>query len=99
MDKLRIEMWNTLKINGGYYGLLINFTNVIYQFGAIVKPHSETHLVVNIAYTAMTMTSILLYLLSYYKKNTVYIFPAFAIVAVRNVIRMIDLEGTTSHIT
>ena len=99
MDKLRIAMWKTLQINGGYYGVLVILSNCVFQFKAIVKPFSDTHRMVNIIYSATTVISILLYILAYYKKNTKFILPAFSIVMLRNAIRLFDFEGTVAHLT
>ena len=94
---LRKEMWNTLRNTGGSYGLLINITNIIWQYGAITKPYSDTHRKVNIVYSVFTAISLFFYWLSRYKKNSTYMFPAYTIVATRNVLRLIDLENTRMY--
>ena len=45
------------------------------------------------------MTSFALYALSYYWNNTAYIFVAYAIVSIRNAIRMCDFEDTRSYMS
>ena len=47
---------------------------------------------VNLIYTFFTVLSLILYKLSYYKRDLNFIFYAYAIVAVRTIIRLFDFE-------
>ena len=44
------------------------------------------------------MISFLIYGLAKWKNNSNYVFPAYAIVAVRNVVRLFDFEETRFHV-
>jgi len=57
-------------------------------------PKSQLQIQVNIAYTIMTIISLSAYAFSYYRKDPWYIFPAFYIVAIRNTVRMLDIEDS-----
>jgi hypothetical protein len=63
---------------------------------AISDPLSTSHLVVNIIYSICTVSSLIFYIMFHYTNKNRYYFPSFAIVAVRNVIRMNDFEDTIS---
>ena len=41
IDILRTEMWKKLQHNGGYFGLLINCTNLYVQYGVIKNPRTD----------------------------------------------------------
>ena len=92
-------MWNDLQKNGGYYGLLMNFSNILYQYNAITKPYSERHMLVNIIYSVFTVISLSLYWVAYCKKKTQYITPAFLIVAFRNILRLFDFEESVQFMS
>jgi hypothetical protein len=64
---------------------------------AIITPYSDTHRNVNIIYTVATAVSLTLYMLSYYYKKTNLIIPAYSVVAIRNLIRLVDFEETRLH--
>ena len=48
----------------------------------------------NIIYSVSSIVSLSLYWVSRYPKKTNYIVPAYAIVALRSVVRLCDLENT-----
>ena len=99
MRMLRKRMWNTLRNTGGAYGMILNITNIFFQYGAITKPYSDAHRNVNIVYSACTIVSLFLYWLSRYKNNSSYIFPAYLVVAMRNTVRLVDLENTRFYMS
>ena len=49
-------------------------------------------------YTICTIISLLLYLIAYCKNKTALIPPAYAIVAIRNGVRLIDFEDSVSFL-
>ena len=62
-------MWKTLEDNGGYWGLAINFSNILYQIKALANPLSDLHMKVNIIYSLCTFLSLSTYLMSWYNKK------------------------------
>ena len=74
------------------WGVLINIANIFYQLEAIFTSPSVLSKVVNVLYSIGTIISLTLFGRAYYKKNANLIFPAFAIVALRNTVRMLDIE-------
>ena len=72
--------------------MCVNISNIFYQVNAIARPLNNQHLMVNLIYTFFTVLSLILYKLSYYKRDLNFIFYAYAIVAVRTIIRLFDFE-------
>lgn len=52
------------------------------------------HMYVNIGYSVMTVASMMLFAMAFKWKESKYIFPAYAIVAFRNSIRLFDMEDS-----
>ena len=76
LQKLKDDIWEKLIFNGAEWGIILNCSNVIYQFNSFRNPESEAHLTMNYVYSAFTVTSITLYILGYCK-NSKYITPAY----------------------
>ena len=52
------------------------------------------HLYVNIGYFVVTIVSMILFAMAYKWKDSKYIFPGFALVALRMAIRLFDFEDS-----
>ena len=61
---------------------------------AFINPKSKIHMYVNIGYTVMTVTSMVLFTIAFKWKTSKYMFPAYALVALRVAIRLFDAEDS-----
>ena len=99
IDILRNNMWKKLQSNGGYFGLCLNFINLFLQFGVFKSPKTDQLKLMNIIYFCCTMVSLLLYLIAYCKNKTSLIFAAYAIVALKTSVRLMDFENSRSFLS
>ena len=58
------------------------------------NPESQVHMYVNIGYTLVNIASVLLFIIAFKWKANKLIFYAYALVAIRNAIRLLDLEDS-----
>ena len=99
MEKERKDLEENLILIGGKYAMFINASNMVYQLITFIDPTSTRHLIVNTVYTMNTIISCGLCWAGYRHNKIGCIFPGYALCAVRNVIRMIDIEDTVPHIS
>jgi hypothetical protein len=78
--------------------MFINFINLASEIHDIFKPYSESHRIVNLIYLVFTLTSLVLYGLSYCK-NYNFIVQAYSVVAIMNLVRLADFEQTRYHMS
>jgi hypothetical protein len=91
-----MEHWGYQNDIARITGIFLTCSNLIYSIGAHFTPKNENHIKINIAYTCMSLTSIILFVASFKKKNHNYNFAALIIVTFRNITRFWDFENTYS---
>lgn len=88
------EHWGQQNNNARIWGILIALFNLVYSLGALFSPMNENHFKINIAYTCMSFSSLILFVVSFKMKNFNYNFAALIIVTCRNITRLFDIEGS-----
>jgi hypothetical protein len=89
-----MEHWEHQNDMARIWGLVLTFSNLIYSIGAHFTPMNENHFKINIAYSCMSLVSIILFVASFKKKNYNYNFVALIIITCRNITRFWDFEET-----
>ena len=75
------------------WAIMCTISNLIAQISAMLKPYSMQHYKVNIYYTIVSLTVILMIGLSLKEGNYLrLIFPAMMLTHLRNLIRLLDFE-------
>jgi len=94
-DNIVEEFWFRRHQEARRWVWLCSLSNLLYQVIALRKPRNENHFWVNVYYTACTLVTLTLTLVSYKsKKLSVLVLPAMLLMQIRNSIRFLDLEDT-----
>ena len=73
----------------------MNLSNLTFQIPALLNPKNETHFMMNIYYTILSIVLFAITIFSYKsKKHAILSLPVLFILNIRQSFRLIDLEGT-----
>ena len=89
------DYWLQRMKDAQQWGILVNFSNIIFQLGAILKPKTPEHKLVNQAYSIFTIFSLGMIYFSYNNpKRRNWLVINLYLISFRQAFRMIDLEMT-----
>lgn len=71
--------------------------NLAYSIKAVAEPVSKMHRILNSIYTINSIMVTVLYWHGFRNKRIALLLPTFMIVAIRNTMRMCDLEDTEPY--